>query len=290
MAKQPQPQPPSADVSTFESPVLNDVQQQVADALREDGIAVVGFEDLLGRELWHAAVTDIEPFIRETTEATSDTGDRPAGKEEVIVRRFFDRAAGGATEGGRTPRFSIDDPWLRIAASPLLIDVVNSYQERGTRLFYLDNWFTVPYPNAEKRVASQRWHRDPEDEHVVKVFIYFSDVDGDAGPFEYIRSSAAGGRYGDLFPWGGRHRYPPPGELEAVIAPEDMLTMTGPAGTILFCDTGGFHRGGFARTKPRILSIATYLQGDRKRDKRRFEVDFAGRQASLPPQVLAALS
>ena len=102
-------------------------------------------------------------------------------------------------------------------------------------------------------MASQRWHRDPEDDHIVKMFIYFSDVDEEAGPFEYVRDSAAGGKYGDVFPWGQGHRYPSAEELEAAVDPDDRLTMTGPAGTVIFCDTAGFHRGGFARTKPRIL-------------------------------------
>jgi hypothetical protein len=139
-------------------------------------------------------------------------------------------------------------------------------------------------------VASQRWHRDPEDEHVVKVFVYFSDVDEEAGPFEYVRGSTAGGRYGHLWPWGDGPRYPPADELEASVAAEDRLAVTGSAGTVILCDTGGFHRGGFARTKPRILSIATFLRRDRKEGRRRFTVDFAGREDELAPQVLAALS
>ncbi|HZO61940.1 MAG TPA: hypothetical protein VFB35_03065 [Gaiellaceae bacterium] len=281
--------PPPSD--GFAAPSLNDVQRAAADALRADGIAIVPFVDLFGEELWGAAQADIEPFVRETEQAARALGDRPAGKEEVIVRRFFDKAAkNGDGADGQKPTFSIDSPWLRIGASELLLDVVNDYRQRLTRLFYLDNWFTVPYPEADTRVASQRWHRDPEDEHIVKVFVYFSDVDEEAGPFEYVRGSTAGGRYGDLWSWGEGHRYPPVDELEAAVAPGDRLTVTGPAGTVILCDTGGFHRGGFARTKPRILSISTYLRPDRKTGKRRFDVDFGGRQDELPPQVLAALS
>jgi hypothetical protein len=273
----------------FVQPPLNDVQRDAVDDLRRDGIAIVGFVDLFGEELWRQACADIEPFIQETKEATRDVGERPAGKEEVIVRRFFDKAAKGGDGNGSKPAFSIDSPWLRIGASELLLDVVNSYRERLTRLFYLDNWFTVPYPGAGQRVASQRWHRDPEDEHIVKVFVYFSEVDEEAGPFEYVRGSSAGGRYGDLWAWGDGHRYPPTEELEAAVATEDRFTVTGPPGTIILCDTGGFHRGGFARTKPRILSISTYLRPDRKEGKRRFTVDFAGREETLSPQVRAAL-
>lgn len=273
-------------IDALTSPQLNDVQQHALDSLRTDGIAVLRFHDLFGGELWNDAVADIEPFIRETEQATQDLGDRPAGKEEVIVRRFFEKKG---ADGDRTT-FSLESPWLRYAASPLLLDIVNAYGREPRRLFYLDNWFTVPYPGASERVASQRWHRDPEDEHVVKVFVYFSDVDDEAGPFEYVRSSSAGGRHGELWPWSEGHRYPPPEEFDATVPSEDRLTMTGPIGTMIICDTGGFHRGGFARTKPRILSVSSYIPPERKKGKRRFDVDFAGGEKALTPPARFALS
>ena len=66
--------------------------------------------------------------------------------------------------------------------------------------------------------------------------------------------------------------------------------MTGPAGTVIFCDTAGFHRGGFARTKPRILMISTYLRESARKGKRRFAVDFEGRDSSLSEQARHALA
>ena len=39
---------------------------------------------------------------------------------------------------------------------------------------------------------------------------------------------------------------------------EDFRTFTGPKGTLLFCNTAGFHRGGFSTTNPRVLATATY--------------------------------
>src|SRR5262249_19179312 len=68
-------------------PPLNDVQRAAVDDLERDGIAIVRFVDLFGEELWLDACADIEPFIQETEEATRGVADRPAGKEEVIVRR-----------------------------------------------------------------------------------------------------------------------------------------------------------------------------------------------------------
>ncbi len=67
------------------------------------------------------------------------------------------------------------------------------------------------------------------------------------------------------------------------------MTMTGGAGTVIFCDTAGFHRGGFARTKPRILMVATFLREAVWQGERRFEVDFEGREDSLSDRALRAL-
>jgi len=269
-------------------PSLNEVQQAAVGSLRADGIAVLDFRSLFGEGLWREANADAEPFIRATEEATRDAGDRPASKDELIIRRFFHQAKVRVDGKKREkPRFSILAPWIKVAAGQPLVDIVNSYRGLLTRLYEVDEWYTVPYPQSGERLASQQWHRDPEDVHVVKVFVYFTDVDEGAGPFEYVRGSAAGGRYEHLWPWADGHRYVDGAELEAAVDDADRLTVTGPAGTMIVCDTGGFHRGGFARTRPRVLSTSTYLPPDTR--KRRFKMDYTGQQGSLPPQVRFAL-
>jgi hypothetical protein len=264
---------------------LNDVQQRALDSLHADGIAVLRFQDLFGSQLWGELAADIEPFVRQAAEWAQRLGDTPEEKEDVIVRRFFK----GQLARKKLTTFSLESPWLRYAASPVLLDVVNAYAPEQRRLFYIDNWFTVPYHGVSERVASQRWHRDAEDEHVVKVFVYFSDVDEEAGPFEYVRSSAAGGELGTLWSWADGLRYPPADEFETAVPTADRLTLTGPAGTMIICDTGGFHRGGFARTKARVLSVSSYLPVERREGMRRFKVDLAGEEA-LPPQMRFALT
>jgi len=163
--------------------------EQVLEAFRRDGIAVARFTDLFGAELRQDAVADITPFVDSTREQAADLSKqkKAKGKDEVIVRRFFSR-------DGAVPHYSLSGPWLRIAASDGVLDIVNGYTGQPRKLTYVDNWYTVPYPHATKRVASQRWHRDPDDDHIVKVFVYFSDVDEEAGPFEYVRDSAADGK------------------------------------------------------------------------------------------------
>lgn len=265
----------------FDAPVLGEAQQGIVDSLREHGIAVVRFDDLFGDDLWQELAADIGPFVEETEEKFRDVAAAPESKSEIIARRFH-------VKKQEKHVFPIDGPWLRFAASETMVDIANAYRGLQTKLFYLDNWFTVPYAGADDRIASQRWHRDPDDSHVIKVFTYFSDVDESAGPFEYVRSSAPGLKYGSLFPWPD-NEYPPQDELVAAIDPADVMTLTGPPRTMVFAVTSGFHRGGFARLKPRVLSICTYVSPDAPKQGHRFSVDFEGRESEVAPQVRFAL-
>ena len=85
-------------------------------------------------------------------------------------------------------------------AQPRLLDVANAYLGMWSKLEYVDVWYTPPARGGE-RVSSQRWHRDFNDRHLLKAFIYLVDVDEEAGPFEYVPRSAPGGELDHLWPW-----------------------------------------------------------------------------------------
>jgi Phytanoyl-CoA dioxygenase (PhyH) len=267
---------------SVQAPSPSALQQQIVDSLRQDGIATVDFRELFGEELWAEAQADIAPFVAEQTGHLASLAARPENKDEFIVRRYMRQK--------RRVRFTLASPWLRIGISETQLGIVNDYRGLETRLFYLDNWFTPPYAGADERIASQRWHRDPEEEHVVKVFLYLSDVTEDAGPFEYVKGSAPGNRYGHLWPWGGDTKHPSEEDVAGAVRPEERVTMTGPAGMMIFCDTSGFHRGGFAKTTSRVLSIWSYVSPAAEKKGHRFEVDLEGREAELSPGARAALA
>jgi hypothetical protein len=52
--------------------------------------------------------------------------------------------------------------------------------------------------------------------------------------------------------------YPPEGAVESRFPPEQRRVCTGKAGTLVFCDTTGFHKGGHATGKGRYLFNAVY--------------------------------
>lgn len=239
-----------------DQPELDELQQRLVADLREDGIATAHFDELVGDgELWNALAADMEVFAQEAAANAPADLDQPSKKWDYYISRWNER-----NTGTRARHVSRDDPWISLALSNQVLDVVNAYRGLWTKLINIDNVYTRPFPAIQQRVGAQNWHRDPGDVHLVKVFVYFSDVDDEAGPFEYIKGSVEGSRYGDLWPQSfGRGVYPPSEELERLVAPEDRVVMKGRAGTIIICDTSGLHRGGFAKSKPRTLSDLTYV-------------------------------
>ncbi len=253
---------------------LTEVQERVLGELRESGIAIVPFAELIGDDaLWQALKAEMDEFVA-AAETELERGGGVKRKKDFLIRRYPRGKKKLPKEPAILPS---DGPWLRYAAGDPLLGIVNAYRGAQVKLVDFDLWYTIPVGDAAERVASQEWHRDPEDQHVVKVFLYFSDVDEDTGPFEYIPSSAEGGKYGHLWPWGESERYPPTEELEVAIPASERLRATGPAGTLVICDTSGFHRGGYARAKPRILSTHTYVNKKitpERPERRKFTVDW----------------
>jgi hypothetical protein len=270
----------------FASPALGDAQQRLLDGLRDRGIAQAPFADLFDEGLWAELRADMDDFVERARPLAPEGMAKPERKDQFLIRRYRPDKQGRSLD---KPELATDGPWLRYAASDTILDVVNSYRTMLTKLVDIDCWYTVPFPAADARVASQRWHRDPEDLHVVKAFLFFSDVDEEAGPFEYVPGSTAGGPYGELWRWGeGEEWYPPHDEFEQKVPQAARVLMTVPAGTLVLCDTSGFHRGGFARSKPRVLETHTYVS-PASTWGRRFEVKRARGAKELSPQARFAL-
>jgi hypothetical protein len=232
-------------------PSLDDAQRGIVERLREEGYATLALPEL-APDAWPDLEADAAAFVRETEAGLASEGAggssglrRRAGKE-FVVRKY----SWGVQLG-------LDDPWLRLATSPRLLDVANAYLGMWSKLEYVDLWYTPP-AGSDERKSSQRWHRDFNDRHLLKAFVYLVDVDEESGPFEYVPRSAPGGELDSLWPWRPLgDNYPPDDELAERIDGRSV-TFTAPKGTIIFCNTSGFHRGGFAKSKPRALATVTW--------------------------------
>jgi len=234
-------------------PVLDDVQQGVVERLRGEGYASLPFSELVpDAAVWDELEADAQRFVAETESGLAR--EREGGESELRRRagkEFLVRKYSWGVQLG------LDDPWLRLGLNPRLLDLANAYLEMWSKLEYVDVWYT-PAAGSDERRASQRWHRDFNDRHLLKAFLYLVDVDEAAGPFEYVPRSAPGGELDRLWPWRPLgENYPPEDQFEESVNGRSV-TFTAPKGTIIFCNTSGFHRGGFATGKPRVLATLTW--------------------------------
>jgi len=240
-----------------QNPSLDETQRGIVEALDRDGFVVLPFSDLVGEELASAVLDQGASFVAETEAALAAeaSGESQASLKRRLGKEFVVRA------------YSYDDvtlalaenAWLRACLSHRLLDVANAYLRMWAKLSYVDLWYTAPQPEASERTASQLWHRDFDDKHLLKAFIYLVDVDATTGPFEYVSGSQPGGRYASSWPWApmttGRISED---EVSSTVAADAVKTLAAPRGTLILCNTSGLHRGGFATAKPRALATATY--------------------------------
>jgi hypothetical protein len=260
-------------------PKLNAVQERLVSELSATGVASCQFDELFQNSgLWRSlsahvsefsASDEVQSVIRKRQQDFEEKKDLGAVEHYIITKYPQDRK----------PLITADNPLLNLHLNSLILDVVNSYLGMWSKLIYFDMWHTLPL-NTDTRILSQRWHRDPEDRRKIRTFLYFSEIDTEAGAMEYLAGSHFGGPYGQVFEWKDPLGipYPPDGEVERQIPASQRVILQGPPGTLFFCDTTGFHRGGTAKTRPRILATGGYVT-PASLHGRRYEIDATVRDA-----------
>ena len=271
-------------------PKLNALQQRLVDDLLSTGVAICHITELLGDDtLWQQLSRHMEEFsegeqvqsvVRKRQQDFEAKQDLKAVEHYIIT--YFDQSL--------KPMIGRSDPLLTLGLQPAILDVVNSYLGLWSKLIYFDMWHTLPL-NTETRIFSQRWHRDPEDRRKVRTFLYFNQVDTDNGAMECLLGSHVGGPYEHVYPWGDPLvlPYPPDGEVERLIPASQHIVLKGPPGTLIFCDTAGFHRGGTTKSRPRILATAAYVT-PASLHHRRYLIDSTVRNASWTPEARFAVN
>jgi hypothetical protein len=215
--------------------------------LNRDGVAITSAEALFEGDSPYAelaaAVEALERRLSgEIERARAEANDPAIGRKTFIHHLLGEKPA--LDPQHICTRFALHNPVLQIA---------NGYFGMYTQLRYYNVWHTLA-TRGEAR-ESQLWHRDREDYHILKVFVYFSDVDEGAGPFIYAPGTHLKGKLRqdpDSYLEGGVKRSEDQ-QMAAVVPPERWVTCTGRKGTIVFADTRGYHKGGLARERDRIM-------------------------------------
>jgi len=157
------------------------------------------------------------------------------------------------------PILDLENLFVRLALEDQILDIINSYMEMNLKFRAFTLNIVMPVKEGEEGRDSQCWHRDPEDKVVCKMFLYLTDVDEESGPFIYFKESHHLGRYRNVFPTAPpAGSYPSAKDVERVAPKENIETCIGKAGTIIFCETTGIHKGGYATSKERLMFTAMY--------------------------------
>lgn len=223
------------DLLSKNKPSLDSEQKRIVDEMKKTGIAVSTLDTLFPGQNMLQILSDYSKTLHP---------EEAAQGKKLYLKKYWDRY----------PKFDLSNPFLKITLEKKVMDIANSYMEMWTKLKYYDLAMTLPVPAGASAVQSQRWHRDPQEKKIFKMFIYLNDVGDDAGPFYHVLESNHDGKYGNLFP-----QKTPEGiyiteeEINKSIPPENIKKMTGKAGTVIFCDTSGIHKGGYATKNERLM-------------------------------------
>ena len=197
------------------------VTRRLLSELRARGVAVTDVKEIgAEREL-----AELREKYREEPPGLSLEGER---RQERLVRAFA---------RNRIVKDTVD----------AYCGLVTSRQQAGCILH--------PSVPQQSRRGNARWHVDFEDLHVVKAFLFLSDVDEAAGPTEFVPGTHPQGEHAVALAEQLRRGIPLSDEAPLGIRPERLV---GPAGTVALFDARALHRGGFGRGKWRAMAFCSY--------------------------------
>ena len=152
----------------------------------------------------------------------------------------------------------------KIANDPYLLSVAARYLKVPPKLMSVNMWWTFPVnASAEDRARHAHvFHYDLDDLKFVKFFFYLTDVDGQAGPHVYVKTSNRIVKYkSPLF----KSKRFSDEEIVAGYGAENIVEVLGEAGTCLIEDTITVHKGLTPISRSRLMlqfeySINTYSE------------------------------
>jgi hypothetical protein len=188
-------------------------------------------------------------------------------KEFAIERKTLNRVFKpyvfhGTNYLGRAVNYA--DAPIALTGHDRFLDIADNYYGEAAKIRIATIWRVAPIPEGvpePPRKGSQLWHRDQTDGKILKVFIYFSDVDEGTGAMEYVPDSwPENSRWAEEIPLSAQSGYPPQELVFEKVPQKEIVRCEGRRGTIVFADTAGLHRGGYAITGPRVTVQSTYLR------------------------------
>jgi hypothetical protein len=234
---------------------LTPAGKKVLEELKQNGICITSVKELFGsEEILDKIIAEVKRI--EAEKAAQINEQRKHVGEVADEKTFLFWVLGD------TCPLDPDSPFGEFSLSPEVRQVVNGYYGLFPQLRFYNVWRN--FKSNAPAMRSQLWHRDREDKGIMKVFLYLEDVDEGAGPFTYAPGTHL---HGDIkidppsFKEGeGRNNPRSTDEQMATVVPKDKwIVGTGKRGAVIFADTAGYHKGGLARERDRLLFNLLYV-------------------------------
>ena len=120
------------------------------------------------------------------------------------------------------------------------------------------------FPTNENKTSSQCWHKDTDDKKFFKIFIYLNEVDGNNGPFCYIKKTHQSKKNSEIQKYFKKTDYSTfdileDNDVHNLYSEKDIIECNGSLGTTIFADTSGYHRGKKLNNDKRIMLVFEYF-------------------------------
>ena len=246
----------------FENPVgetiLNgDVTQNHLTQFNNDGYV---FPFKIPQKLVYDIYQLIKPLsFQNTWRNVSIKGDDFIGSDNTIQPSKKFQGTYWLTEGQKSYSALIQSRLLQdIAFDPGILNLVAQYL--GTTPIHVATniWFSSPSTDVEEQKKSaQQFHQDAGFTNFVKVFIYLSDTNHSNGAHCFIRGSHNLDPREMIPGYVTSKRYQD-NELEGIYGKDEVITIDGKMGDVIFGDTSCFHKGGVVTEGARLMMNLEY--------------------------------
>jgi hypothetical protein len=250
-------------------PPLSPVGKRIVGDLAADGFALANFSEFFDLGFFNEIKGAFDRFREEFDKTNAN---RKLKGKAVFLDTIH-----------RAHTFTLNDPVSTYLATPEFATISANYMGMVPRYVGSSFWHTKPAP--ADRQDSQLWHRDYNDRRLVKIFLYLNDVGHENGYFEYVTGTHINGPYGrkfDAIGSNGYRQYPdqqvlgntlakiPTVQLDSVAETDrsgdraswhknpSVVQCQAPAGTMIFADTFGIHRGGYIKNGHRDMIMTTF--------------------------------
>lgn len=132
---------------------------------------------------------------------------------------------------------------------PFVLQTVSDFLGCKPTLSNISMWWSLP--GHAKPELAEYFHRDVDDWLFVKLFIYITDVDENAGPHVFVRGTHRSSKLTRIARYSDQ-------QIEKEFGVKNVLQLTAKSGTTFLENTYGIHKGQLPRTNRRLLLQAQY--------------------------------